>query len=637
MEKLVYAVSLTDLVTGPAKRMQKSLLEESKAMLATSQGVLSLEKSIQGLERAMVKSAATGDVRAYQKQARDLGMLRIAYDQADKSGLMLAESLKRQAADAGDTASKFAAYAGVVTLAADAARKLVEVTAGLVVSGARFTLEAVQEKNAAVGMFRAMAGGTAAGDKLFDMMEGLAEQLPQTKTQLTAWSKEFTAMGILNTNALRADLLATASASALMGDEGVEAFTLLTRKITEASSTTNKLKLADKQLASLAKTGANLSDVAAIMGVSTTKLAASLKAGTVNATVFGDALNAALVQKGKGPLDRLWGSLDVLQGKFKEAIGDMFEDVDVAPFVDAVRSVLVVFGKTESGGKNMKTVVGGFFNAFFAWAGRATLMATHFFLGVVILGLKAYIAIKPWIPLLKVLGLTIAVAAGLFLLTFTPAVLAGVAALGALVAEGLVAAAPFVGLAAVIVGVYEAFTHWSELKAFVFGVVGSIGATISDWAGSLSKWAGTAASNLIDGLVNGIANGTGLVVDAIKGLATRAMGALKHVLGIASPSREFAKLGLHTGTGFAQGLLAANDNVSRAAEGLANIATGTASSAASAAPAKAAAPSGGGGVTVNVAPGAIVINGAQGDAAELTEHAISLMFEKIALTQGVAA
>lgn len=632
MEKLVYAVSLTDLVTGPAKRMQKSLLDEAKALLATNQNTLLLEKSIGGLERAMVKSAATGDVKAYQKQARDLAMLRVAYDQADKSGLLMAESLKRQAADANDTASKFKAYAGVVTLAADAARTLAETTAGLVLAGAKFTLEAVQEKQAAIGMFRAMAGGQAAGDKLFDMMEGLAEQLPQTKTQLTAWSKEFAAMGILDTNALRADLLATASASALMGDEGVEAFTLLTRKITEASATTNKLKLADKQLASLAKTGANLSDVASIMGVSTQKLAAGLKAGTVNATVFGDALNAALVQKGKGPLDRLWGSLEVLSGKFKEAIGDMFEDVNVTPFVDAVRSVLMVFGKTEAGGKNMKTVIGGFFNAFFAWAGRAVLVATHFFLGVVILGLRAYIAIKPWLPLLKLLGATIAVAATLFLFTFAPAVWAGVVALGALVAELAIAAAPFVLAAALIVGVYEAFTHWGAIKAIVADVVAWVGAKLSEFA----TWAETAAENLIGGLVSGIASGAGHVFDAMKGLASGAIKSFEKTMGIASDSKVMKKLAHYTAHGYTAGLIAANDNVGQAASGLAGAAIGGASSVAPES-AKPSAPAGGASVTVNVAPGAIVINGAQGDAAELTEHALTLMLEKVALTQGIAA
>lgn len=636
MEKLVFAVSLTDLVTGPAKRMQKSLLDDSKALLAANQDAALLEKSIQGLERAMLKSAATGDVRAYNKQSRDLAMLKIAYDQTDKSGLLLAENLKRQAADASETASKLGAYAGVATLAAGAVLKLAQATASLVLKGAEFTLEAVQEKQAALAMFRAMAGGREAGDQLFEMMESLAHELPQTKLQLTAWSKEFTAMGILKQDALRTELRATASAAALMGDEGVEAFTMLARKIQESVATTGKLKLADKQLASLAKTGVNVADVAAGMGLTTSKLAAELKRGTVNATAFGNALNDALIKKGKGPLDRMWGSLEVLGGKFKEAIGDMFEDVDVSPFVDAMREVLAVFGQTTTSGKMMKSGVSVFFNALFAWAGKAVLVTTHLFLQMIIWGLKAYIAIKPWIPLLKVLGMTVLVAAGLFLATFVPAVWAGVGALAALITSAAIAAAPFLALAAVIVGVYEAFTHWSQITKFVGQVFGDIWKDLSSWGKAIGTWAVDTATSLINGLVNGITNGAGLVIDAVKNLAHDAMNTLKHVLGISSPSKEFAKLGLFTAHGFSSGLIAANDNVGQAASGLANMAIGGASSAASSASDKAPAQTSGG-LTITVAPGAIVINGATGGATELTEHALVLMLEKIALTQGLAA
>ncbi len=632
----MFAVSLTDLVTGPAKRMQKSLLDESKALMAANQSTAMLERSMQGLERAMVKSAAVGDVKAYQKQARDLAMLRVAYDQADKSGLKMAESLKAQAASAGDTAASLKAYTGIVAAAGVAALALATAVGKATLAGAEFTLSAVQEKQAAQQMFRAMAGGKEAGDQLFAMMEDLATVLPQTKTQLTAWSKEFTAMGILKTDALRTELRATASAAALMGDDGAEAFTTLTRKITEAAATSGKLKLADKQMASLAKTGANVADVAAVMGISAQSLAEGLKAGTVNATKFGDALNAALEKKGAGSLNRLLGTTDVLMAKFKEAIGDMFEDIDVTPFTDALRSLVAVFGQTSASGKAMKSGVSVFFTALFAWAGKAVLVMTHFFLGTIIFGLKAYLAIKPWIPLLKALGMVIAIAATLFALTFAPAVWAGVVALGALIATAAVAAWPFLAIAAVVVGVYEAFTHWSSLVGFVSGLFGALGSTISGWAAAVSTWATEAAGNLIGGLVNGISSGAGLVWDAIKGLGTGAMNALKHVLGIASPSKEFAKLGLHTARGFTQGLLAANDNVMAASSGLADMAVAGVSRGAASAQASAPATSKGG-LSITIAPGAIVITGATGDATELTEHALSLILEKVALSQGLAA
>jgi hypothetical protein len=634
VEKLVFAVSLTDLVTGPAKRMQKSLLDESKALMQANQSTATLEKSMQGLERAMAKSAVEMNFKAWAKQSDLLKVTKDAYDKADKSGLKMAQSLKVQAAAAGDTAASLQAYTGAVVAAGVAALGLATAIGKAVLAGASFTLAAVQEKQAAQQMFRAMAGGKEAGDQLFEMMETLATQLPQTKTQLTAWSKEFMAMGVLDQSALQNQLRATAGAAALMGESGSDAFVSLSRKIQEAMLSTGKIKLGEKQLAGLAATGVNVADVADAMNMSVKDLTESLKKGTADATKFNDALTGAIIQKGAGPLKQLLGTTEALAAKFKEAIGDMFEDVDIAPFTDAMRDLLSIFSQSTASGQTMKTVFAGFFTSFFKWAGEAVLTAKHFFLGMIIWGLKAYIAIKPWIPLIETLGAVILVAAGLFLFTFAPAVWAGVVALGALIASAAVAAWPFVVMAAVIVGVWEAFQHWTEIKAFVVDLVGSIGTTLSEWAASISTWAGEAASNLINGLVNGISSGAGLVWDAIKGLGTTAMTALKSTLGIASDSKEFIKLGKHTGHGFFTGIGAENDNVRGAGEGLADMAMGGTSSD-RVAPAQ--APASSGGLTITVEAGAIVIHGATGDAAELTEHALTLVLEKIAIAQGLAA
>lgn len=635
MEKLVFAVSLTDLVTGPAKRMQKSLLDESKALIETNQEAALLEKEIQRLEKAMVKSAASMDFKAWAKQDNLLRANREAYARLDTSGLRLAESLKAQAAEAGNTASALGAYAGVAALAGTVALSLAKSIGHAVLAGAEFTLEAVQEKQAAQNMFRAMAGGKEAGDQLFEMMEGLAKELPQTKDQLTAWSKEFTAMGVLDQSALRNELKATASAAALMGDSGAEAFTTLSRKIQEAMLSTGKIKLGEKQLAGFAAMGVNVADVADAMNMSVKDLSDGLKKGTVDATKFNDALTGALIEKGAGPLGKMFGKMETIVAKFKEAIGDMFEDVDIEPFVGAMRSLLEIFDQSTTTGQMLKSVFSGFFTSFFVWTGKAITSAKHFFLDMIILGLKAYIAIKPWIPLLKTLGMVIAVAGGIFLLTFAPAVWAGVVALGALIASAAVAAAPFLAMAAVIVGVYEAFMHWEDIKVYVSGWVKDLGTMLFDLADSFTSWAATATENLINGLVSGISNGAQWVYDSIANLAKGAMAAFKKTLGIASDSKEFIKLGGFTASGYTRGLVAANDNVSDAASGLAESAMAGASGKSDTAVSPAVSASVPG-LTVNIAPGAIVINGADGNAAELTEHALTLILEKVALAQGLA-
>jgi hypothetical protein len=523
--------------------------------------------------------------------------------------------------------------------------KLVKGFADLVLAGAAFTIQSVQSKQAAQQMFRAMAGGKAAGDQLFGMMEDLATQLPQTKDELTAWSKEFTAMGILKQDALRTELRATASAAALMGDEGAEAFTLLTRKITESISTTGKLKLSEKQLASLAKTGANVDDVAKAMGVSTKTLAAHLKAGTVNATAFGDALNKALIEKGGSALDRMLGDVGVLRKKFDEMIGDMFEDVNIQPFIDSMKDLLSVFSQAQPSGQAMRAGIMGFFNSFFEWSAKAVLIAKHMFLDLEIFALRAYIAIKPYAGVLKDIAIGALVVAGVFAAVLVGAVLGVVGALAMLVAPSVAAVAAFVWLYDTIVN------SWGQITGFVSGVVAGVLNTISGWLSSLydlgaeiSEWAIGAAAGLVEGLVNGIANGTGMIVDAVKGLAHSAIKSFKETLGIASPSKEFMKLGDFTARGFNMGISAQNDNAAAATAGLAQAATDGATRGASAAPAAgqaaaagAPAKAGAGGVTIVVEAGAIVISGAAGDVNALTEHGVSLLFEKIALMQGVAA
>lgn len=674
MAGLAFTISLADAVSAPAKRMQASLLgtrdkmlatqaatlAASKALIAENQSAHNLEKSITSLEKAMEKSAATGNVNVYQKQRKDLDMLRATLGQMNTSGLRHAEVLRAQSNAAGASAKSLTEQAAAAGGDAEAMGMLAEGAAAvgvaalaaaaglakLVIAGAEFTVSAVQSKQAAQQMFRAMAGGKDAGDQLFAMMEDLATQLPQTKDELTAWSKEFTSMGILKQDALRTELRATASAAALMGDEGSEAFTTLTRKITESAATTGKLKLADKQLASLAKTGANVGDVAAAMGVSTKTLSEQLKKGTANASAFGDALSKALIKKGVEPLNTLSGAMKSLSAKFSEAIGDMFEDVDISPFVDQMKGLLDVFSQAEPSGQAMKAGIGGFFKSFFEWTAKAVLVTKHMFLQLIIWGLKAYIALKPYTPLLKEI-----VKGALILAAITAGVL--VVALGLLVGALALILAPVILVTALLYEAYEAWESWGGLSGIVSAVVASVSSTISGWITRLEgfgvkigAWAVTAAGDLIDGLVNGIKNRAGEVVDAIKRIAHGAITSFEKVLGIDSPSKAFFKRGGFIGQGLVLGVRAENDNAAEATAGLAQAAVqgaargagGGASAAPNVAPpaAKSAPAAGGGGVTVQVMPGAITITGASGDAAELTEHAISLMFEKIALAQAAA-
>jgi phage-related protein len=80
---------------------------------------------------------------------------------------------------------------------------------------------------------------------------------------------------------------------------------------------------------------------------------------------------------------------------------------------------------------------------------------------------------------------------------------------------------------------------------------------------------------MMSGLVNGIYAGWSWVVNAASSVARSALNAAKSFLGIASPSKEFAKVGKFTMEGFAQGIERtageAEDAVQKAMEDVASV------------------------------------------------------------------
>ena len=78
----------------------------------------------------------------------------------------------------------------------------------------------------------------------------------------------------------------------------------------------------------------------------------------------------------------------------------------------------------------------------------------------------------------------------------------------------------------------------------------------------------------VQGFINGIKDSTGLtdLWDAAKNIGSTALNAVKSFLGIASPSKEAAKLGRFTAQGFAEGLENGNPEALRKAEELAETA-----------------------------------------------------------------
>ena len=113
----------------------------------------------------------------------------------------------------------------------------------------------------------------------------------------------------------------------------------------------------------------------------------------------------------------------------------------------------------------------------------------------------------------------------------------------------------------------------SGIKSKVGDVVGAVSSIISSCKSALSNVASefiSIGSNIISGLVSGIKSGISSVASAISDVASSAVSKAKSALGIHSPSRVFAEIGMYSDEGLAKGLIKYSNVVTDAAGNVAN-------------------------------------------------------------------
>lgn len=433
---------------------------------------------------------------------------------------------------------------------------LAGITAGLIQSGIEFAISSSESKQAMLSLFDAMGGGVVKGEEVEGVIDGLKAKFGIAKDSLIGYTNALMAMGRTDLSQLEDDLLAVSSAAALVkgGDQALLGFI---KKIDMAAESGGKLKLATKQLANLSATGANVGDVAKVMGVSVENLTKDLAAGTVDAKKFGDALQQAIIKKGQGPLERMATSSANLKKILSEAWGDLFEDIDVGPFMKEVKELFDIFGQGKSSGQALKAGIGGFFKEVFATLTKVVPMVKHFMLDLIIYGLRAYIAIKPIVAKIKE-----------FVQSERGMKIINAALQGMWFVLKVVGAALLVAVA--VVGLF--FAALIALSIAAYTVVGSILSFVSETGTALSDWvtkAPQAALDFVTGLVKGITDGAGAVIGAVTGLADGATGAFKNALGIASPSKVGHMLGKNFGESTGDGIEDSQDSVHGASTGVA--------------------------------------------------------------------
>jgi hypothetical protein len=330
-------------------------------------------------------------------------------------------------------------------------------------------------------------------------------------------------------------------------------------------------------------------------------------------------------------------SLDVQTRKLHEGFDSLFGGLDIEGFLSALKQVKDLFTLNTATGRSLKFVLTTLLQPLINSLTTGTPLLKRFFQGMTIAVLVLAIEVlklrkwfrdtfgdSSWLKGLDmgelalwagvaavaalgtgflVLGTLIAGA----LVAALPLIWAGVAAMTAFAVSGLVAAAPFL-LAAAAVGAliavgYELVELWREI----------------DW--------GELGSMIVDGLVGGLSRAKDWAIDSVTGLGRDMMKSFKDTLGIHSPSREFAKLGVQLPAGLEQGIDDGAGNAQAAAD---RMVTPTAPTAA-----RGAARSGN--VTVHV--GDVHVNSAGENAREIVADIkveLQRMLEGVAIELGAS-
>lgn len=313
------------------------------------------------------------------------------------------------------------------------------------------------------------------------------------------------------------------------------------------------------------------------MGVRGKNLALALEAAAVKGAILGDAgarstmhWAAGLALTGKsvqrlrddivarfGPtVARMLLDWDVQTERLRRNFGILFRDLQIEELLKGLNSVTSLFSQSTRSGRALKAIVETIFQPLINAVTALQPVIKRFFQGMIIGALLIGIAvlkIRNWFrrtfgdsEILK--GIDAQTAA----LKLGLVVVAGLAGMFAVLAVAMtLALAPFVLAGAAILGlVVLGKRAWSAFQAIEWGALGR---------------------SIIDGIVNGLKAGAKWVIDAVKGLGDSAMAALRSKLGISSPSKAFARLGLEIPRGIETGIGIGKPGTRSAVAGLVDV------------------------------------------------------------------
>lgn len=576
-----FAISLQDNISQGAKSAAASLGQTENALKKAGQAGDSVAKKMAGGGKAAGQSGG-----AFQSLQGVVKGLNPAMGQAFEQATNLGKGL-----------------GGISGGAALAVVALVAVAAATVAAAAAFVRFGVSSADAAQhtkAMAISLTGSTQAGTQLAGQMERVGRITGVSGKDLEGFAKSLVKAKLSGAE-MNAALGAAAVTSKMLGSEAADAFVKSATEAKKAGKSVVLLSQVARQ-----QLGAGLALELNRPSVAAERLGASIAGlfDTSDVSGFGAVLNQI-----SDALEHGAAVGDAFRAVFSALFGGLSADAQGAggTITSLIEDMTVMFLKGAIAVKPMARSIGELWQKFNE-SGAARVV-----LGVVV-GALASMAVV----CILITAVVAAVAAS---------ITAMVVALGALIA------------AAFAVGYAIGTALAAALDAVISFVV--------EWSGLFADWimgGKTSASDLLTGLVDGITGGAAKVYNAMKNLASGAIGAFKSMLGISSPSKVMLAFGGYTAEGFSGGLDQSAASVEASASSLAAI---PAKAAAAADMTPAMAPNGsaggaagqGGGRSVTISGVTINITGVPSGEAILDKlpAALADAFDQIAESMGLGA
>lgn len=248
--------------------------------------------------------------------------------------------------------------------------------------------------------------------------------------------------------------------------------------------------------------------------------------------------------------------LNVQMEKMRENFGALFAGLKIEALLKGISAVTSLFSQSTRSGQALKAIMGAVFQPMVDAAAYVMPIVKRFFQGIVIGALLVTLAV------LRVRRYLRETFGGAELINKTyvmrAALLAGASAVGVFLAF----LAPF----AIVLGALAGqFYVAASAASFLFKWIGKGFDAIK-----AIEW-GKLGRSIVEGIVGGIKASAKWLIDTVSELGTGALDAFKNKLGIASPSKAFARLGIAIPQGVASGVDAGKPEARSAVAGLVDV------------------------------------------------------------------